>query len=133
MFDDGVGTALGVGPPDDDLSGHPIGLSVGCVGGSSVSSLLLFVVVADDGDAAVGHADFCGAFDVAEGRFVANLSSVGLVGGTWASLGGELLPPFPALPGGTPPPFLDLVGTPQHRIGTSFIIAVFRIPVMHQI
>ena len=39
-----VGTALGVGPPDDDLSGHPIGLRVGCVGGFSVSSLLLFVI-----------------------------------------------------------------------------------------
>ena len=94
MFDDVVGTALGVGPP-----------SVGCGGGFSVSSLLLFVVVADDDDAADGNADFCGAFDVAcgafyvaEGRFEANLSSVGLVGGTCASLGGGLLPPFPAPP-----------------------------------
>ena len=59
MFDV-VGAALGVGPPDEfDLSGHPIGLNVGCVGGFSVSS---FVVADDDDDAAAdGNADFCGA------------------------------------------------------------------------
>ena len=56
-----MGAALGVGPSDDVLlSGQPIGLNVGCVGGFSVSSL-----VADDFDdddaAADGNADFCGA------------------------------------------------------------------------
>ena len=55
-----MGAALGVGPSDDDLlSGQPIGLNVGCVGGFSVSS---FVVADDDDDAAAdGNADFCGA------------------------------------------------------------------------
>ena len=57
-----MGAALGVGPSDDDLlSGQPIGLNVGCVGGFSVSSF--FVVADDDEDdaAADGNADFCGA------------------------------------------------------------------------